>query len=154
MSAKVRERYSKTVPVDVYNTDLLFVIGGTPQEAALELCDLLGLPDEERRRAVDSVGRPGLGMTIIPPNRRSFAIWLPESPVSPGQIGTVAHEALHGAAYLMADAGVEWTVHDSDSGKWVNDEAFCYLVGYLVREFMVFAGQVRERQRKAKLRRK
>jgi hypothetical protein len=53
----------------------------------------------------------------------------------------------------MAVSGVEWTTHGEENGKWVNDEPFCYLLGFYVREFMSFVEGVKEMQAK-KARRK
>lgn len=134
----------------MYDTDCLFVIGGTVTEAMMELCDLIGVSGKDRAKGLEyaETAAPCRGRFISPPKCRSFAIYLPELPEGPLLIGTVAHECLHAVAHLMADAGVEWTVHGDEGGKWVNDEPFCYLLGFYVREFMSFAEGVKELQAK------
>ena len=143
---KRERRYSKVVGCDVYDTDCLFVIGGTPSEAVEELCDLVGVSDSVRARGLESLAGASSARArfLCPPGSRSFAIWLPEIPETPTLIGSVAHECLHAVAHLMAVSGVEWTTHGKENDTWVNDEPFCYLLGFYVREFMLFAEGVRE----------
>lgn len=141
----MNKRYSKTIHCEVYDTDFLFVIGGTPAEAVAEFCDLWGTPEDQKKRGVEIASEwpVGLGHTFFPPgSTRSSVVWLPEIPQTPRAIGTVAHECLHVVAKLFAEAGVEWTVHHDEKRPWVNDEAFCYLLGFFVREFMEFANGV------------
>jgi len=155
---KPLRRYSKTIRCDVYDTDFLFVIGGKPSEAVAELCDLMGLSEEKKKDGMALAGDedPCLGRALFPPGtKRTAVIWLPEIPETPRAIGTVAHECLHITAKLAAEAGVEWTTHHETKRPWVNDEAFCYLLGFFVRGFMEFAEGVKIlRDRRAKKKKK
>ena len=154
------KRYSKTIYCDVYDTDYLFVIGGTPRETAHELAYTLGKGDQFKER-IDTAEEfdprsTTLAMAISLPDTRSKAVWIPEIPKTPRQIGSVAHEALHITTALMLEAGIDWSVHGTGNTTWVNDEPMAYLIGFFVREFMDFANGVsvieerRAKRRKAK----
>lgn len=51
-------------------------------------------------------------------------VWIPEPAVTPRQIGTLAHEALHACIHLMAWAGVK--VDEDD------DETLCHALAWIV----------------------
>jgi hypothetical protein len=128
-------RYSKVVSVAIYRAEVLMVIGGTQKQVAEELADLLEIEPEnhDELMALDIAGKCFFPST---PGNQSCAIWLPAAPVTPLDFGTVAHEALHAAAHILTTVGVEWTAQMTGNERWANDEAYCYLTGYLTEEYL------------------
>jgi len=57
-------------------------------------------------------------------------IWIPRKPKTPREIGTLAHEAVHAALWLMDWAG---TSMEKESGR---DEFFGHTVSYIVSQVM------------------
>lgn len=112
----------KVIPIDIYNTDLLFVVG-SKQDLKDALKKHLDMDDAEDAYdvMVGNIEDYTLGRSAYL-NSGQLALWLPDA----SDKATLAHEIFHVACYLMEKVGIG-LCHESD-------EAYAYLIGYITKK--------------------
>lgn len=142
---KRKGTYWKWISTGPYDTDVLVVIGGEFREAT-------SIFQEEKQEAGFEIpdcpwdlcdDSYSLGNFMSFTGFRDCGIWLPSIPESIQEIGTVAHESIHAVNHILARCGVHYTVDGSLNLESANDETWAYFTGYLVREVLMFADDIR-----------
>lgn len=143
--------YWGTLDSGPYETDILVILGGTPDDAA----DVFA--EDLRRQGFEIPNMPpGMhdegtqGFFISFTGIRDCAMWFPEPPSTPDHFGTVAHESLHVAAHVLARCGVQFETFGQVGEESVNDEPWAYFVGWLTRKIIVFSQEVQDDIKKQK----
>ena len=113
---------NKIIPVDIYNTDLLLVIG-TTEDLENALKEHFGEEEGEKGYALmaEDISDISLGRSALL-ECGAVALWMPDA----SDKATMAHEIFHIATYIMEKVGIRLS-HDSD-------EAYAYLIGYITRK--------------------
>lgn len=135
----MKKQRIKKINLIGWQTDLLMIVGGTRKAAYEAYMKEWNLPAGgyvEPKTGVDPDGS-----FFNWPTGRACAIWIPCTPRTPSDYGTVAHEALHAACHILSRCDVEYTTHTDreDGHRWVNDEPWTYLTGSIVEELVRFA---------------
>lgn len=110
---------NKIIPIEIYNTDMLLVIGSKEElKSALE--EHLDKEEAEETYNVmsDDMDDISLGKSVLL-NNGTTVLWL----LSNEDKGTMAHEIFHIAYFIMEKVGIG-LCHKSD-------EAYTYLIGYI-----------------------
>ena len=112
----------KVIPIEIYNIDVLFVVG-TKDELKISLEKHLEKEDADDAYnvMVGDIEDFTLGRSAYL-NSGQTALWLPNAEDK----GTLAHEIFHIACYIMEKVGI-CLCHESD-------EAYAYLIGYITNK--------------------
>ena len=113
---------NKIIPIDIYNTDLLFVIGTTDElKSSLEYHLDKDQAEEVYAVMAEDISGISLGSSALTGSGQ-VVLWLP----NPKDKATLAHEIFHIACFIMEKVGIR-LCHDSD-------EAYAYLIGYITKK--------------------
>ncbi len=119
----------KVIPIEIYNTDLLVCFGDV-QGVKEALQEYIGDEKaEETMRNFGKVRESTLARTCMAANG-GVLLWMPSIPDNTKDYATLAHEALHAAAYTMRKAGVPFSTD--------TEEAYAYLIGYITLQIEEF----------------
>ena len=113
---------NKIIPIDIYNTDLIFITGTKDDlKAALEY--YLGNKNSKEVYTVmtENISNINSGKSTFL-NSREIVLWIP----NPKDKATLAHEIFHTVYYIMEKVGIS-LCHESD-------EAYAYLIGYITNK--------------------
>ena len=113
----------KIIPIDIYNIDMLFVVG-TKEDLKSSLEKHLDKDDAEDAynvMAADIDEAITLGRSAYL-NSGQTALWI----FNTEDKGTLAHEIFHVVCYIMEKVGII-LCHESD-------EAYAYLIGYITKK--------------------
>lgn len=113
---------NKVIPIDIYNIDMLFVVG-EKEELKSSLEEHLSNDDankayNEMWKDIDegSIGRSALLSS------GQVALWVSDA----NDKGTLAHEIFHCVCFIMEKVGI-CLCHESD-------EAYAYLIGFITNK--------------------
>lgn len=112
---------NKVIPIDIYNTDMLLVIGSA-DELHKSLKKYFG---EEDGETVYEFMKKDLGETTCGRScrhRGAYVMYMPHG----DNRATIAHEVFHVTAYIMEAVGMSLCQS--------NEEAYAYLIGYLTKK--------------------
>ncbi len=112
----------KIIPIDIYNTDMLFVVG-TEDELRVSLEKHLGIDDAKEAYAVmaEDISDISLGRSALLSSGQTV-LWMPND----SDKGTLAHEIFHIACYIMEKVGIS-LCHESN-------EVYAYLIGFITNK--------------------
>lgn len=110
---------NKVISIDVYNTDMLLVIG-TQEELKLALEEHLGKEEAEESYNVmaEDISNISLGRSAFLDSGQ-VVLWMPNSKDK----ATLAHEIFHIVCYIMEKVGI--------SLRYESEEAYAYLIGFI-----------------------
>lgn len=116
------ETVNKIIPIDIYNTDLLVVVG-TTEDLENALKGHLGEEEGEEAYALmaEDISDISLGRSALL-ECGAVAMWMPDA----SDKATMAHEIFHVVTYITEKVGIRLS-HDSD-------EAYAYLIGYITKK--------------------
>lgn len=112
----------KIIPIDIYNTDMLFVIG-TKDELKQSLNKYLEKEDVDDAYNVMAADIDDITMgRSAYLNSGQVVLWISNTKDK----GTLAHEIFHVVCYIMEKVGIS-LCHESD-------EAYAYLIGFITNK--------------------
>lgn len=113
---------NKIIPIDIYNTDMLLVVG-TEGELKLSLEKYLGKDDAKEAYAVmaEDISDISLGRSAVLSSGQ-VVLWMPDD----SDKGTLAHEIFHIACYIMKKIGISLCNE--------SNEAYAYLIGFITNK--------------------
>lgn len=116
---KLKKAMYDIIPIDIYDTDLLLVVGDMA-ELNVSLEDNLGKEKGEAayNMMAEDIDESTTGRTALLSGGQ-VVLWLPDA----SHRGAMAHEIFHAVCFVMRKAGIGF----SDE----SEEAFAYLTGYL-----------------------
>lgn len=110
---------NKIIPIDIYNTDLLLVVGST-EELKASLGEHLDAEnaDAAYKMMAEDIKENTTGRTTLLGGGQ-VVLWLSNA----SREGVTAHEIFHAVCFIMEKVGIGF----SDE----SEEAFAYLIGYV-----------------------
>lgn len=113
---------NKVIPIDIYNIDMLFVVGAK-EELKSSLEEHLSNDDvnEAYSVMVNDIDEVTLGRSALLSSGQ-VALWISDA----NDKGTLAHEIFHIVCYIMEKVGI-CLCHESD-------EAYAYLIGFITNK--------------------
>lgn len=109
------------IPIDLYDTDILLVSGGS-QRLLDTLHNSLKIEEYEQATKDIDLEKTEVGKTILLQGGQ-VVMWMPGIGLTSKDKGTLAHEIFHAAELIMQKVGI--TLCNESS------EAFAYLIGYI-----------------------
>lgn len=113
---------NRIIPIDIYNTDMLLVVG-TEEELRESLEEYLEKEDAKDAYNVmaEDISDISLGRSASLSGGQ-VVLWIPNK----DDKGTLAHEIFHVVCYVMENVGIS-LCHESN-------EAYGYLIGYITNK--------------------
>lgn len=112
---------NKIIPIHIYDTDIMLHLGS--QDTLKEYLSLnFGMEDVVSILDGMNITNNDLGKTVLLSNG-SVILWMPSTPTTFKEKGTLAHEVYHATCEIMNKIGVPPSTD--------NEEAYAYLIGYI-----------------------
>lgn len=113
------------IDVDIYNYSFLVCIG--PSNKSIDFInDTHNLPNL-KEVGYDVKDLDDFGGGVFTEDNKYTILWLPSIPKTSIQLSDLAHEIFHVVCQIMNRVSIPLTIS--------SEEAYCYLIGYITKEF-------------------